>query len=92
MNNIEYDTKREFIMAKLAQNLKVGKVYMIKINLKAFLLEKPIGFYWLTYKDKETGVTEYIANTGFNQQTPAHISLFRPPSGCQLPREARQLT
>ena len=61
----DYDTDREFYIAKLGENLQPGKVYVIKIEYTAYLKDNLKGFYRSVYKDRATGQDEYIAVTQF---------------------------
>merc|ERR1719431_1916989 len=65
VDGINYDKDREFLIARLGQNLEVGKIYIIKIHYTAYLKDNLKGFYRSVYKDPKTGKDEYIAVTQF---------------------------
>jgi len=66
ISSYSYDHDREFFILQLAENLVVGKRYIVKIKFTSYLKDNLKGFYRSEYTDQESkDETKYLAVTQF---------------------------
>ncbi|XP_065349190.1 aminopeptidase Ey-like [Cloeon dipterum] len=61
----EFDTRNEFYIINLKEELKSGSKYLIEIPFKGYLTTNLKGYYRSSYQDKATGDKKWIATTQF---------------------------
>ncbi|XP_065352034.1 aminopeptidase N-like [Cloeon dipterum] len=61
----EFDTRNEFYIIKLKEELKSGSKYVIEIPFEGNLTTSLKGYYRSSYKDKATGDIKWVATTQF---------------------------
>ncbi|XP_065349192.1 aminopeptidase Ey-like [Cloeon dipterum] len=61
----EFDTRNEFYIIKVKEELKSGSKYVIEIPFEGNLTTGIVGYYRTSYQDKATGDKKWVATTQF---------------------------